>query len=353
MNNNIESLIIKMFYASPIPFTIANKKSGIWIETNDAFCSISEYSRDEIIGHSGLELNFLDPESRAKVLKKIQQQEELTNIEMKAYSKSGREIFFLATYVEIEMNNEIFIAGIMRDITDRKQAEKALQVSEMNLCAVVENSPDTIYKLDLVTGKASFLNQMEFCGYAKSELEGPGSILAAVHPDDIKKVKDNWQEVIDKRTSVPIEYRLRKKDGDFEWIEQRIRFLNNKPEGSGNEFLVTLSIVTRRKQSEEALQARERRFSQLIKNSFDTIVILDSEGIQRYVSESAVRVHGYTPSELVDIPVIERLIHPDDRERVLAAFRQMLKTGAGGVQYRHRRKAGGVGASRGSGHKSN
>ncbi|MEO5362118.1 MAG: bacteriohemerythrin [Magnetococcus sp. DMHC-8] len=93
--------------------------------------------------------------------------------------------------------------------------------------------------------------------------------------------------------------------------------------------------------SRQEAQASDRRFSQLIQNSFDTIVILDAEGIQRYVSPSAERCHGYAPTELVDIPVIERMIHPDDQERVLAAFRQIIETGSGGAQYRHRCKSGG------------
>jgi PAS domain S-box-containing protein len=99
--------------------------------------------------------------------------------------------------------------------------------------------------------------------------------------------------------------------------------------------------ITEQRAAEAALRERERRFSQLIRNSFDTVVILDADGIQRYVSPSGERVHGYAPAELVDIPVIDRMIHPEDRERVLAAFRQILETGSGGVRYRHRRKAGG------------
>ncbi|MBF0183268.1 MAG: bacteriohemerythrin [Magnetococcales bacterium] len=93
--------------------------------------------------------------------------------------------------------------------------------------------------------------------------------------------------------------------------------------------------------SRQEVQASDRRFSQLIQNSFDTIVVLDAEGIQRYVSPSAEWCHGYVPSELVDIPVIERMIHPDDQELVLAAFRQIIETGSGGAQYRHRCKSGG------------
>ena len=99
--------------------------------------------------------------------------------------------------------------------------------------------------------------------------------------------------------------------------------------------------VTARTVAEKALQERERHFEQLLQNSFDTVVILDAKGVQKYVSASAEKVHGYLPAELVDIPVIEQMIHPDDQARVLAAFRQIIEAGFGGVQYRHRCKGGG------------
>ena len=99
--------------------------------------------------------------------------------------------------------------------------------------------------------------------------------------------------------------------------------------------------VAARISAENALQARERHFVQLLQNSYDTVVILDSDGTQRYVSASAEKVHGYSPGELENIPVVEQMIHPDDQARVLAAFRQIIEAGSGGTDYRHRRKGGG------------
>jgi two-component system sensor histidine kinase/response regulator len=86
----------------------------------------------------------------------------------------------------------------------------------------------------------------------------------------------------------------------------------------------------------------EEKFRQLIKNSFDTLVLLDGSGIQRYVSESCEKSHGYRPEELTNINVIAEMIHPDDQEKVIAEFQNLLNfTGFGGVQYRHKHKNGG------------
>jgi len=85
----------------------------------------------------------------------------------------------------------------------------------------------------------------------------------------------------------------------------------------------------------------EEKFKQLIKNSFDMIVLLDSNGIQHYVSESSERILGYKPEELVNISVIEKMIHPEDQEKTRAGFIDILENGKnGGTQYRHRHKNG-------------
>src|SRR6056297_111048 len=72
------------------------------------------------------------------------------------------------------------------------------------------------------------------------------------------------------------------------------------------------------------------------------IVLLDSDGIQRYVSQSCENIVGYEPAELMNIPVIEKLIHPEDRGKALAGLKDIMDNQTnGGTQYRHRHKEGG------------
>ncbi|MFW6289464.1 MAG: PAS domain-containing sensor histidine kinase [Mariniphaga sp.] len=85
----------------------------------------------------------------------------------------------------------------------------------------------------------------------------------------------------------------------------------------------------------------EERFRQLIKNSFDIIVLIDAEGIQKFVSESCESILGFQPMELINISVIDTMIHPDDREKARKALGDIIdKNGSGGIHYRHRHKNG-------------
>ncbi len=95
------------------------------------------------------------------------------------------------------------------------------------------------------------------------------------------------------------------------------------------------------KQIEGFIKRDQEKFKQFIKNSFDMIVLLDSNGIQHFVSESCERILGYTPEELINISVIEKMIHPEDQEKTIKGFHGIIENSKnGGTQYRHRHKNG-------------
>jgi two-component system sensor histidine kinase/response regulator len=95
------------------------------------------------------------------------------------------------------------------------------------------------------------------------------------------------------------------------------------------------------KQLKELKKGSEEKFKQLLKKSFDMVVLLDYNGNQHYVNESCENILGFRPEELTNIPVIEKMIHPDDQEKTMLAFRDILENSAnGGTQYRHLHKNG-------------
>jgi len=94
-------------------------------------------------------------------------------------------------------------------------------------------------------------------------------------------------------------------------------------------------------QKKEYMLGEEEKFKQLIKNSFDMIVLLDSSGIQQFVSESCEKILGYKQEELTGIPIIEKMIHPEDQESTKRDLLDIIENKAnGGSQYRHRHKNG-------------
>ncbi len=96
------------------------------------------------------------------------------------------------------------------------------------------------------------------------------------------------------------------------------------------------------KDSTNALRESEERLRFLVKNSSDSVVILNADGSQRYVSPGAERITGFPVAEL-EGKAIDTLIHPDDMHDVMAAWNEAVlhpeKTVT--VQYRHVHKTRG------------
>ncbi len=98
----------------------------------------------------------------------------------------------------------------------------------------------------------------------------------------------------------------------------------------------TLQDIDVRKMAEMALVESEERLRFLVQNSSDSLVIINVDGTQRYVSPAAERITGFPVAELQG-RAIDTLIHPDDLQAVRAAWQETLehpeKTVT--VQYRH------------------
>jgi len=92
---------------------------------------------------------------------------------------------------------------------------------------------------------------------------------------------------------------------------------------------------------EGVILENDNRFKQLIKNSFDMVVLMDSVGNQYFVSASCEKILGFKQEELMGISVIEKMIHPEDQESAKKDFLDIIENKTnGGVQYRHLHKNG-------------
>lgn len=125
-----EDKFSRVFRASPDWVTITNL-DGRFIDVNDAFLRITGYSRDEVIGGSSTELGmWVGAEDRARALRIREQEGGLGDLEAKYRTKSGEIRTFLWSAEKIELNGEICLISIYRDVTDRKSLEQQLLQSQ-------------------------------------------------------------------------------------------------------------------------------------------------------------------------------------------------------------------------------
>jgi len=86
-----------------------------------------EFSREEAIGHTSIELNMLSPNERAKLIQQQLASGGLQNFELLAKSKSGKPINLLFSSKPLTINDELCHITTLIDITERKKAEEEIK----------------------------------------------------------------------------------------------------------------------------------------------------------------------------------------------------------------------------------
>lgn len=105
---------------------------------------------------------------------------------------------------------------------------------------------------------------------------------------------------------------------------------------AGKEFLVGVTRdITDRKRAEEALQESEKKYSLLINNANESIIVAQ-DGLLKFVNPMTLDLlKGYSEQELIDRP-FPKFIHPDDRSMVVENYRRRIANEATPSRYAFR-----------------
>jgi two-component system, cell cycle sensor histidine kinase and response regulator CckA len=126
-----EEIFRTAFNANPEPITIATIAEGRYIDVNESFLRITGHQREEVIGHTSLELNFWkSSEDRAKLVEMLWEHGCVRDLEITYRTKSGEERIALDSAEALEIAGQECIIGIFRDITEKKFLEKQLRQTQ-------------------------------------------------------------------------------------------------------------------------------------------------------------------------------------------------------------------------------
>jgi PAS domain S-box-containing protein len=230
------------------------------------------------------------------------------------------------------------LIAIVRDITDRKQAEEELKKREEHFRRLIENAHDFVEIVDL-DGTTRYISPavQRILGYAPEELIGTAGVLLADRSElEIGRAK-LAEAAANPGTTVPGEFRARHKDGSLRVLETFARTL--APDSADEGIVINARDLTEHKQFEAALQEREEWFRSLIENAHDMVQVVDADNTTLYVSPSVERILGFAPDELIGrVNPLET--HPDDVQRGADLLAETVAnpglTSTGEFRVRHR-----------------
>ncbi|MFP4101970.1 PAS domain S-box protein [Coleofasciculus sp.] len=126
-----EEKFARAFRSSPSAMTITRLSDGCHIDVNDSFCQFTGYSAPEIIGRTALDLNlWVNQKDRNQMLKAISNKGIIRNYEFEFRTKSGDIRTALLSAEKITLDEQTCLIAVSQDISDRKQAEFALQLAK-------------------------------------------------------------------------------------------------------------------------------------------------------------------------------------------------------------------------------
>jgi PAS domain S-box-containing protein len=221
-----------------------------------------------------------------------------------------------------------FWQGFLFDITPRKQAEDQLAEAERVLRATIEHLPALVYREppspDL--GRLYISPQAErLFGYTPEEWTGtPGFWRAHIHPDDRQAVLQANELANQTKEQYSVDYRFMRSDGEYVWVHDEASFVS---EVGREEFWQGFIVdITERKEAEQQLREAEEKFRTIVENNPAIIYTQEfdpenpSVSKTTYISPRQPEVFGYEVEDVIADPTLwTRLIHPEDRDRVLAA----------------------------------
>ncbi len=181
-----EEKFFKAFHCNPDIMSISTLREGRFAEVNNAFVENCGYERNEIIVRTSQELGiWVVPDERDKIIKQIHEHGSIKGYEINHRLKSGEIRTFNMSVEIIDIDGEAHLLIANRDITERKQMEEALRLSEECFSKAFNASPIAMTISTLEEGRYIKVNNA-FCrivGYSHAEAIGRTSLDLGIWMD--------------------------------------------------------------------------------------------------------------------------------------------------------------------------
>ena len=287
---------------------------------NEAACRTLGYSQDELLTMAVYDLEpSFPPEAWPERWENMKQTKVLT-LESEHQTKHGRRfpVEITANYFEFDGKEYNFASA--RDVSERKQADEALQQEKEYTSRIVEQTPALIAGVTS-DGITAFINPAvtRVTGYAAQEIVGTPWWQTLYPGEEYQQVEQLFADMEQANVS-DYEMTLTTRAG-----ERRVVAWNSiKHEDEHNNLIEIIGFgndITERKRAEEAFRRHEERWQLALQGTSDGIWDWNVQSNEVFFSKRWKEMLGFAEHELENsFSVWEQLVHPDDKDQALLAI---------------------------------
>jgi PAS domain S-box-containing protein len=198
---------------------------------------------------------------------------------------------------------QLLVLESNRDITTRKQAERALRDSEERLRLATQTGKLGIWDWDITTNRITWSDSLYgIHGVRRDQFDGRlEGFESLIHPDDRARVAEAIQATLREGVPYELEFRALRPDGGVIWLFTNAAVFHE--DERPRRMVGATFDITDRKQTEAALRQSESLYRTLLEQAHDGIYVCDSTGRIVMANEVACRLFGYSRDELLGLSI--------------------------------------------------
>src|SRR5215208_2203237 len=312
-------------------------ENGKIIDANRSVTEMFGYRLEELIGKDAMELTA--PEYREMVRQRISD-EDTIHYESMGLKKDGTTFPLEIRPRHLPYSGRRIRVTSVIDLTERKQAEEALIMSEERYRTLVEQLPAVTYMQEIENATLVYVSpQIEsVLGYSPEEyLANPDLRSQTIHPEDRGWVLQEDMHTDETGEPYSVEYRRISYDGRVVWVRDDAVLVRDS-EGRQLFWQGILTDITERKHQEEALRQSEALYRTVVEQAEENIFLVNAKSRRVLEANDALlRSLGYTEDELKEMTLYDIVAH--DQESVDLNIGRILEEGhrsLGERQYRRK-----------------
>lgn len=308
-----------LFAKSSFAAALSRLSDGVLVDVNEEFERIFGYSRSEAIGKTTLEVGLTpDIEQRAHLLRQLQEQGFVRNLEVALRTRHGEMRLFAINHDVVEIGGERYILTVVRDITERKRAEEALAKSEQRFRSLFQNNHAVMLVIDPVDGRIFDANPAACAYYGWSHDELTRMKISQINTLTPAQIAEEMQRARFGQRNY-FEFRHRRADGSIRDVE----VYSGAIQLQDRDLLYSLVFdVTQRKEAERALHHSHELMRYIIEHDRSAVAVYDRDLHYIYVSQRYLHDYGIRDADIIGRHLFEVL--PDLPQRWRAAHQQAL-----------------------------